>query len=80
MFPQNGLLFDFHEDGSVTQKLGGKTTIVVYARGSFYGSGSPTPGAGYDPVKPFMATWFRAIGLDDVGGDRDREDAPDEAR
>ncbi len=53
---QNGLIFDLHEDGSVTGKLGGKTTIVVYARGNFYGSGSPTPGAEYDQGKPFMAT------------------------
>jgi len=63
---QNGLLFDFHEDGSVSGKLGGKKTVVFYARGSFYDAGSPTPGAEYDQARPFMATWFRVIGLDDV--------------
>ncbi len=63
---QNGLLFDFHDDGSVSGKLGGKKTVVAYARGSFYDAGSPTPSAEYDQAKPFMATWFRVIGLDDV--------------
>ncbi len=63
---QNGLLFDFHEDGSVTGKLGGKKTLVVYARGSFYVDGSPTPAAEFDQATPYMRTWFRIIGLDDV--------------
>lgn len=63
---QNGLLFDFHEDGSVTGLLGGKKTVVVYARGSFYDAGSPTPAAEFDQATPYMKTWFRIIGLDDV--------------
>ncbi len=61
---QNGLLFDFHEDGSVTGKLGGKQTIVVYARGSFYDATSPTPKAEFDQATPYMNTWFRIVGLD----------------
>ena len=63
---QNTLLFDFHDDASVTGKLGGKKTVVVYARGSFYDATSPTPGADFDQATPYMKTWFRVVGLDDV--------------
>jgi FMN-dependent NADH-azoreductase len=65
---QKDVLFTF--DGSAfSGLLQGKKAAVVYARGLSYTSpGSFTPASVFDLQRPFMETWLRFVGVEDVTG------------
>jgi FMN-dependent NADH-azoreductase len=65
---QKDVLFTFDGAGFVG-KLAGKKAAVIYARGLGYQSpGSFTPAAEFDLQRPYMETWLRFVGVQDVTG------------
>ncbi|VWD29414.1 FMN-dependent NADH-azoreductase [Burkholderia contaminans] len=89
---QKDVLFTFDGTG-FAGKLAGKKAAVIYARGLGYQSpGSFTPAAEFDLQRPYMETWLKFVGVNDVtgivvertlfgpDGEVDRSRAIDEAR
>lgn len=65
---QKDVLFTF-DDSGFSGKLAGKKAAVVYARGLGYQSpGSFTPAGEFDLQRPYMETWLRFVGVQDVAG------------
>jgi FMN-dependent NADH-azoreductase len=61
---QPTLTFSFSPEQGYRGLLRGKRALVVYASGGDYlpGSGNPRP----DLQKPFVETWLRFVGIDDI--------------
>ncbi|HDR9583214.1 TPA: NAD(P)H-dependent oxidoreductase [Burkholderia stabilis] len=65
---QKDVLFTF-DDSGFSGKLAGKKAAVVYARGLGYQSpGSFTPAGEFDLQRPYMETWLKFVGVQDVAG------------
>lgn len=65
---QKDVLFTFDGSG-FGGLLRGKKAALVYARGLSYTSpGSFTPAGEFDLQRPFMETWLRFVGVEDVTG------------
>ncbi|MFM0503413.1 FMN-dependent NADH-azoreductase [Paraburkholderia caffeinilytica] len=89
---QKDVLFTFDSSGFAGM-LRGKKAAVVYARGLSYTSpGSFTPASEFDLQRPYMETWLKFVGVQDVvgivvertlfgpDGKADRSNAIEEAR
>ncbi|GAB7538158.1 FMN-dependent NADH-azoreductase [Burkholderia sp. 3C] len=65
---QKDVLFSFDSSG-FTGMLRGKKAAVVYARGlNFTSPGSFTPASEFDLQRPYMETWLKFVGVEDVVG------------
>lgn len=65
---QKDVLFTFDSSGFAGM-LRGKKAAVVYARGLSYTSqGSFTPASEFDLQRPYMETWLKFVGVEDVAG------------
>ncbi|KQN67380.1 NAD(P)H dehydrogenase [Pseudomonas sp. Leaf58] len=60
-----GVLFTFDEQG-LNGMLGGRRAVAIYTRGLGYGADSQTPDHAFGLEKPFMDTWFRFVGINQV--------------
>ncbi|WCM18670.1 NAD(P)H-dependent oxidoreductase [Paraburkholderia bryophila] len=68
LISQKDVLFSFDSSG-FTGMLRGKKAAVVYARGLNYTSpGSLTPASEFDLQRPYMETWLKFVGVEDVAG------------
>lgn len=89
---QKDVLFSFDGSG-FAGLLQGKKAAMVYARGlSFTSPGSMTPAKAFDLQRPYMETWLKFVGVEDVvsivvertlfgpEGKVDRREAIDQAR
>jgi FMN-dependent NADH-azoreductase len=89
---QKDILFTFDSSGFAGM-LRGKKAAVVYARGLSYTSpGSLTPASEFDLQRPYMETWLKFVGVEDIDsivvertllepdGKVDRRKAVEEAR
>lgn len=65
---QKDVLFTFDSSG-FSGMLRGKKAAIVYARGlSYTEHGSMTPASVFDLQRPYMETWLKFVGVDDVVG------------
>lgn len=63
---QKDVLFSF-DDSGFAGLLRGKKAAVVYARGLSYSTpGSFTPASTFDLQRPYMETWLKFIGVEDI--------------
>lgn len=89
---QKDVLFTFDSSGFAGM-LQGKKAALVYARGlSYMAPGSFTPASEFDLQRPYMETWLKFVGVQDVvgivvertllgsDGNADRSNAIEEAR
>ncbi|PMS17061.1 FMN-dependent NADH-azoreductase [Trinickia dabaoshanensis] len=68
LISQKDVLFSFDSSG-FAGLLRGKKAAVVYARGLSYSSpGSLTPASEFDLQRPYMETWLKFVGVEDVAG------------
>lgn len=68
LISQKDVLFSFDSAG-FSGLLRGKKAAVVYARGLSYTSpGSLTPASVFDLQRPYMETWLKFVGIEDVAG------------
>ncbi|MGG1948780.1 NAD(P)H-dependent oxidoreductase [Trinickia sp. NRRL B-1857] len=68
LISQKDVLFSFDSSG-FAGLLRGKKAAVVYARGLSYTSpGSLTPASEFDLQRPYMETWLKFVGVEDVAG------------
>ena len=63
---QKDVLFTFDSSGFAGM-LRGKKAAVVYARGlSYMSPGSFTPAGEFDLQRPYMETWLKFVGVEDI--------------
>ncbi|WP_176053361.1 FMN-dependent NADH-azoreductase [Paraburkholderia caribensis] len=68
LISQKDVLFTFDSSGFAGM-LRGKKAAVVYARGLSYTSpGSMTPASVFDLQRPYMETWLKFVGVEDILG------------
>ena len=68
LISQKDVLFSFDSSG-FGGLLRGKKAAVVYARGlSYTAPGSFTPASQFDLQRPYMETWLKFVGVEDVAG------------
>ncbi|WP_144175534.1 FMN-dependent NADH-azoreductase [Pseudomonas sp. Kh13] len=60
-----GVLFTFDEQG-LNGMLGGRRAVAIYSRGLGYGPDSQTPDQAFGLERPFIDTWFRFVGINQV--------------